>query len=763
MFDPHPLIEKIHALPHGEARLSAVSDAMHQADEAQAHYWRLYFRYEYLTESNIYGDNFKGLLCFPEYLRIFDEHPELEEDMSHDVMWAFKWLLDNAADFYQISMEQILDYFEEFKLRSQAYGLSLRTYYMKRAKFDMAVNPDAAQISYANFKHYPRSRNSDCEACECNFDMEYYLSQNDIKSALEIAQPILNGEKTCAEIPHVTYAELAHYYFYHDQPTEAEYYALLCERKIQNRPEFLKEKGYLLEIYSVTDPGHGWKLLKYALGDFMRCKNPMMRMTFARGAYHLITAAAKSTEYAQSGFLSVLPVAREEEGWNMKTLADFFYEIADDIALRLDHRNQNQYYQTMLKKPLPDASASAQISEEQKQPQHGLIKRQQSQFVTVLPYTAPSAAQMEEKIRASLLEVLSMNTEENTCICSVMLDQNPLDLILVSLPEEDAQPLIVETANGFDPDDLENLLKIPYRMLLVTELPAGGQKSYYLIMKLLAILFPEMLGVISITAMKAFSPAWVQFAGNYESVIRPKDVYSIYIAGKAEDLHMNTFGLASLGMRELELSGANADNFGHYAALLDRTAAFCVENENLPDEGQIITMCYDSEMNEYPLKWQNITDALKTLPPDSTAVKAYREIPSGMLITEGLPAPKEIELTNTRREFFRTRALTKETFEIFQKIVRRCESALVKLEIELNEEMIDQYDYSIELLFAEIDMDETEKLIAVMAQESEAVPEYAIGDRIEVTQDNIVDWRIRTSDGNIFTPEELYLLQGADL
>ena len=349
MLQPQQLIQNLHAMEHGAARLEATADAIAQADSADAHYWRLYFRYEYLTESNIHGDNFKGLLCFPEYLKIFDEHPELEEDMYHDVMWAFKWLLDDAPDFYQISLDEVENYFEEFKKRSQKYGFSLRTYHMKHAKFYLTFNQDLAQIAYANFKHYPRSENSDCEACELNFDMEFALSQNDIETALRIAQPILEGRKKCAEIPHVTYAHLSNYYLYHDNPEEALYYGILCENIIQNRAEFLKETGQLLELYSVMNVGHGWKLFKYGIEHFMRCKNPVMRLSFARGAWRLLEKMTQSTEYAQSNFLSLLPVMKEKEGWPVKALADFFYEIADDISRRMDNRNESDYYMNLLR------------------------------------------------------------------------------------------------------------------------------------------------------------------------------------------------------------------------------------------------------------------------------------------------------------------------------------------------------------------------------------------------------------------------------
>ena len=762
MFDPQKLIQEIHEMEHGTARLEAISDAIAQADSENAHYWRLYFRFEFLTESNIHGDNFRGLLCFPEYLKIFDEHPELEEEMYQDVMWAFKWLLDNLPDFYQISLDQAEEYFDEFKRRSQKYGLSLRTYHMKHAKFYMNINQDFAQVAYTNFKHFPRGENSDCEACELNFDMDFALSQGELEKALEIARPLIAGEKRCAEIPQVTYARLSQYYLYHDNPEEALYYGILCERAIQNGSEFLKETGELLELFSVTDVGHGWKLFKYALQDFVRCKNPTMRMTFARGAYRLLLKVAEETEYSQSGFLKLLPVMPEEEGWSVKALADFFYEIADDIAEKIDKRNENYYFGNLMKKKLPVWNEQ-QSSIRQAQSAHGFVKKFQSAFIAVLSQTAPFAVVLRERIKAlePPFEVASVTMEDDTCYVSLKYDTLLFDMALKALPEE-STPLQVQVSLGLDDEDLQSLEKIPFRALLLTELPGDGQKSYHVIMRLLYTLFPDMLAVVSASAAKAYSRAWVHFAGEYENAVSPEDVYSLYLSGEPNrnEVYMTTVGLGSLGMRELEILGANKENFGHYAAILDKTASFCAEYDHLPDENKIITTCYDDN-DEYPLIWQN--PASLNLPAGSYAARVERDAPAGVIAKEKLPAPETVEFSNTRKSFFRGMNLTRETFDLFLKVLPSCESALVKLSVEVSDEMMRRYGYAIEPLWAEVNLD-SEPLTASLAEESEAVPEHQIGEIMNVNADTIIDWRIKMpSTSEIFSPDTLYLLEDAGL
>ncbi|MDE6729647.1 MAG: hypothetical protein K2J71_02585, partial [Oscillospiraceae bacterium] len=296
MYNPQELRRAIYNTEHGTERLQLLSSAIREADQNQDHDGRLFFRNEFIKESIFHGDSFKAVIQFPEYLQIFDEHPELENEMSHSMMWTFKNVLENMQDYYQISRAEIEKYFEEFEKRSRKYGESLRTYYMKKCKFYLPIDLELAKENYEKFRKYPRSSNSDCLACEQSFSMECQLNFGNEEQALQLAKPILDGDMTCGEIPHCTYEELAKYYLYQGNLTEAFYYGTLCEKLILGEPEFLEQMGTILELYSIVNPGHGWNILKHAIPDFAECKNTLMEVSFAKGAYRLMKAIADSAE-----------------------------------------------------------------------------------------------------------------------------------------------------------------------------------------------------------------------------------------------------------------------------------------------------------------------------------------------------------------------------------------------------------------------------------------------------------------------------------
>ncbi|MBQ2264899.1 MAG: hypothetical protein II341_05770, partial [Oscillospiraceae bacterium] len=303
MFQADQWIEQIRSAEHGTPRMEIMKNAIAEADASAAHYWRIYFRFEYVKESIFHDDNFKAILMFPELLQVFDEHPEQEDDTYDDVMLAYKWILENMTDYYQISREEIEKYYEDYKERCQKYGFSLRVYYMKKSLFYLPFDVNASKTSYQAFHDCKRDANSDCEACEIHHDMSMALDFGNEAEALRVAAPILDGSKYCGEVPHVSYGALTRFYLYKGDLEEAAYYGKLCARYTDNEPEFLAESGYLLELYSAVEPRTGWKIFKNNVEHFVQCRNPMMRMCFARGAYRLLQCIEKETEFAESVLL----------------------------------------------------------------------------------------------------------------------------------------------------------------------------------------------------------------------------------------------------------------------------------------------------------------------------------------------------------------------------------------------------------------------------------------------------------------------------
>ncbi|MDE5769615.1 MAG: hypothetical protein K2H82_09540, partial [Oscillospiraceae bacterium] len=577
MYNPQQLRTEIYNAEHGAERLQLLSSAIQEADQNQDHYWRLAFRKEYINESIFYGDSFKAVIQFPEYLKIFDEHPEFEEEMSFNMMWAFKNVLENMSDYHQISRAEIENYFEEFEKRGKKYGESLRTYYMKKCKFYLPVDLELAKENYEKFRKYPRSSNSDCEACELSFSMRCELAFGNEERALQIAKPILDGEMTCAEIPHSTYGKLARYYLYHHNLTEAFYYGTLCEKLILGEPEFLEETGTLLELYSIVNPGHGWNILKHAIPDFVDCKNTLMEVSFARGAYRLMKSIAESTEDGKPVFMSnanlhLLPVAKTQDGWLASDVMAYFCQIAEDLSQKLDVRNQNTHFQDILHTEFSMEKFQAfSESGESRKPAHGITRKEELLLLISVP-EAHDFKILAEKIRNDTRKDFAIQVcdgdDADDLYLSVRYENQIYDLHIIPKPDT-LTNVYAKSVYQMTEKKLQDVMEAPVQYLLITEIPGDAMTAYHVYMEIINILFPELLGVVNLHARKAYPPEWVRFAGMFAHAVSPYDVFGIYITGTEDgsDAFMTTCGLCTLGMRELELIGANAENFGYFATM----------------------------------------------------------------------------------------------------------------------------------------------------------------------------------------------------
>lgn len=754
MFSPEALITQIHDLPHGEPRLDALSNAIAEADSASAHEWRFYFRREYINESIFHGDSFKAIICFPELLQIVDEHPEVEEDNEYELMWAFKNVLENTFDFYQISREEIENYFEEFRKRSLKYGLTMRVYHMKKCKFYLAADPALVKESYEAFHKERRDSNSDCEACEMNFDMKVALALGEEEEALRIAQPLLDGKKRCAEVPHVTYGELAWHYLYKGDLEEAAYYGSRCERMIGNEPEFLEQAGILLELNSAVNPAHGWKLFKHSLENFMACRNPLMRMCYARGAYRLVNVLVSLTEpddrFTKSAMVRVLPLEMTEKGMSMEAITAYFYQIAKEQSERLDARNGNTCYMDILQTELKAAEETGE-TEKRKHALHGLVPKHQSLLAVTLPEgETPSMETLAERIRNAVpegAELLTADPDDDNLHIVLRQDGKIFEGTMV---QADAQgDISARPVAGMDQETFARMLDNPHKYIFNTELSDSPLTDYAMTMQVLYILLPEMLGVIDLGTQHAYPPEWVRYVGAYPDAVDAHDMFGIYITGSEErnEVWMCTLGLSALGMRELEIIGAEPENFSVYADMLDDTAAQVVERNLLPDAGQPTARCFYDE-TDYTFTWG--------LPEDhaaegTIASEVNREWHPAVLLVEtedGVKLPplhfgnaEEIQYPNLNSAFHRRIRLAKATFEVFRDAVQKpIERAAARLEFELDDAAVEEFGYGIELLWAEVRRVENGRIFAEIMETSEALPEVHEGDEIEITQERVAAW-----------------------
>lgn len=325
-------------LERGEARMAAMRDAIREADRQQDSRWRFQFRYDYLEESIFSGDRYSALIVFPELLKLYDDTPILYEDAAyaHNLLVCFRWIVEAAPEFPQISREQIDGYFREFKKRLRQQGKSLSIYYQKRCLFYMHVDRNIAAMCFYRFLEEELDDISDGRSFYHEQQVEYYLSIGEEEKALKAAAPVLDGSIRSDNVPQLMRAEFARYYTSKSDFDKAMQYAKPIERIVDGNPYYHDLLGTLLTLYSVCEPKRAVELFNRNYTAFAASKNPWLRMLFAIGAAHLFAQVKQHPELQAEIHVPYTGSVQE--------LGEQMAHTAADYAAKFDARNGTDDY-----------------------------------------------------------------------------------------------------------------------------------------------------------------------------------------------------------------------------------------------------------------------------------------------------------------------------------------------------------------------------------------------------------------------------------
>ncbi|MBT2286309.1 hypothetical protein J7E78_22525 [Paenibacillus polymyxa] len=343
--DFEELMDEAYGLPNGPAKLGMLEEAARVADVNGMEEEAYEARSEIVETATFCGYPMKALIAFSWQLGKFDQQPEEYDEET--LMWSYKWILGKMPDFPEISREKILELLEDFGRRFKSYGYSERSYWYYRFRIFMDFGElEEAGRSYDRFRTMDRDFMSDCEACEQDEIMRYFLLKGDDEKVLEVAQPILKGRMSCAEIPHLTLSEILMPLYRLGRTAEADKHQTKGYRLIKGQNDFVQSFAEQMDYLTRTNPAKGIDVLEETLVFAADHEDPYAKMLFyARAASLLRRWAEESPEYRLR-----LPASFPYEGdpGDLLKLADYFGGHAQTAAAKFDQRNGNHHVSSLI-------------------------------------------------------------------------------------------------------------------------------------------------------------------------------------------------------------------------------------------------------------------------------------------------------------------------------------------------------------------------------------------------------------------------------
>ncbi|UQX02053.1 tetratricopeptide repeat protein [Streptomyces sp. RerS4] len=190
--------------PNGSAR-NAHAEALAAAAEVSGD--RALFRetLDNLINSYLYSsESSKMLVPFARLLQEYDKDPAAFSQWdTHSLFWQFKWIATAIGDSPDVPVESANGWLDEMERRYRIAGYSERPVRESELWLADAIgDDDRAERAFTRWLAAERDDMSDCKACELNGQGQYAVLRGDDVKALDLWQPVLTGELTCAEEPH---------------------------------------------------------------------------------------------------------------------------------------------------------------------------------------------------------------------------------------------------------------------------------------------------------------------------------------------------------------------------------------------------------------------------------------------------------------------------------------------------------------------------------------------------------------------------------
>ncbi len=754
-------------LKHGEERYKYLKKLIAEEDAAHNYSEAFDLRYKYIEESVMHDDLFKGIIMFPEFMAYYDAHSDVCE--QHSLMWAFKWILEDVVDFYQVSSEKIEEYFEEFRRRCEEYGFSLRTYYMKKMNFYYYIDVEKTKQCHKRFRSLERDRLSDCAACELNSDICMELRCGSEKKSMEMIADMLRRGVSCAAVPEETFGECVKHFTQTGNIAEAEYYAEMMMPMIKgNERTFLKEISNVLLLRALTSPNEAYDIFKRSINIFLESRNPDMRFRFANAAAVFFNAVMDGEhEKIVMKLPHSFPLYNDENEYELEKMRDYFADIAKEIADKFDERNGSSWYNDYLNYEYPTEPTG-----ELYLPAHSIVP--------VEPAAVAVLYKGSETIPAIQSIIDSFNALPDTEIEGVSFDKEDgvLNIVTENSRIDEKIKFALFFREAHDIADLSRAHYIPdekigdigsYEVMVVITCKFIRKQEMYCYDLLLAaadaINSDDAPVFADLENGKLLSADWVNLQAKDFMPVPEKYLYKIdlFRSDENEELFdLLTNGLSQFGSRNLAVLGVRESDIDFTANVMAQICKSIIGVRQMSDEGVAAQfgVIYNNEYN-IQFSWKSVK---KVYPEYAEAPFSEYAVPFLHRIgdAEGMNIgdfPEEDRAKLNFREsnsyYANSEKCSRERFGYALEAFRKTgKELLVGLELPIPEEF--EEEFGDDTAYVYVFLDENGET-GVIDQGYDGIEQYAPGKTLTVDPQTVYYWRLLLNDEYYFA-DDSYLL-----
>ncbi len=338
----YALLRRARTLPHGKSQVDLLEEATKLADTHQDDDRAFSARVELTSDATFSGFPERALVAFAWCRARCEKDPQRFAERR--LAWNNKLILHNLMTFPQITRAQIEEALADMKRRWERLGLSLRPWHMFRAIYGMELETADMKEHFHKWWDAPRDSMSDCNACELDSKVMFFIDWERHEDALREAGPIVAGRLRCAEVPHRTLARLLLPALRLGRREEAAEYHRRGHRLIEGNLQLLQHAGS--HIAYLTLEGNltrALEIFERHLPNAVDTFDKLQRFQFYLGARMLFRKLVRDQRaHVRLNVPSAFPVQQKDGDFEVAELSRYLDAQTDDLCARFDARNGNQ-------------------------------------------------------------------------------------------------------------------------------------------------------------------------------------------------------------------------------------------------------------------------------------------------------------------------------------------------------------------------------------------------------------------------------------
>lgn len=344
-FDARVWQQKIDSA-QGSKKMPVILEAIRQADEAEEHFYRLFFRYLYACEATFHDDPPKAMPVAIEFSTIFEQYPDvLGPDGGEMYVMIMQMAIDPIVSLPQIPFEQWQGMIEQYYKLVKRYNLGHRTYWWQMCQFYVYLDKKKAYELFERFWKTGRDSMSDCRTCDRCHAIRMHLLIDDEEGANEMAKPIKQRRMWfCHDTPHLMYRDYIEYYMNKGNAKAAKPYAYELKGIGHRDKHDLSYMGAVIRCMTYFEPQIALQFLEQGMEWVIGIWDCKLAYDFYKSAWVLMHHLSKTQETISIKMPPNFALKNDSDIYNIVDLEKHYYDNVKSIADSFDARNGTDSY-----------------------------------------------------------------------------------------------------------------------------------------------------------------------------------------------------------------------------------------------------------------------------------------------------------------------------------------------------------------------------------------------------------------------------------